>query len=397
MGERVWFWFRLLDGGADKAMMIGHISDTHLGVHAGVEPEREEDHYNAFKDAIDLFIRERVELVIHSGDILHEPKPYGTAMKVLIQEVRKLKGRGIPFLFTLGEHDISNVPSTPHPIILQLQGLGRYIGTGEPYQVGGVTVIGLHKHKRVEWKSLIEKFEKIQRMLPNIGGKKVLVLHQGIKEAWELGAELSIFELPAGFDYYAMGHIHKSYKRNWGSGLLAYPGATHWVKVDDSGECGVFIVDLSGDQALAEWVRLPNVRPKLRLEVDVRELDEKVKEITGVDYPSKPCLWLVVKADRPVSVQSIEQRLSDKFIIKRLQVIPAPTEGKVYASEPEISIDGELRRLAVKAIGDEKVIDFALNELLPRLASGDLVNAKEAVWKLWKSWPRDWAGSDSEG
>jgi len=377
-------------------MMIGHISDTHLGACAGTEPERERDYYDALEESIDLFIGERVDLVIHSGDILHEPRPYGTAMKALIQQVRRLKEHDIPFLFTLGEHDISSIPSTPHPIILQLQDLGRYIGDGEPCQIKGATVIGLHKHRRDERRALIEKLERIQGMLPSLEGRRILVLHQGVREAWGPGAELSINEIPAGFDYYAMGHIHRCYKRGLGGGLLAYPGAAHWVKVDDPDECGVFIVDLSGDQPRADWVRLRNVRPKIKLEVNADELDEKIGEILRAGYPSKPCLWLDVLADRPLSVQEVERRLGDGFIVKRLRVIPASAEGRVYSSGPEVDIDEELRRLAVMAIGDEEAVEFALSELLPRLASGDLAGAKEAVWRLWMS-RQEGEGGDKKG
>jgi len=369
-------------------MMIGHLSDTHLGACVRTEPEREEDYYNAFREAIEVFIREHVDLVIHSGDILDEPRPYGTAMKVLIQEVVRLKKHDIPFVFTLGEHDISNVPATPHPIILQLQDLGEYIGNGRPRRINGITVMGLYKHKRIERRNLISKLEEISRQLSNLEGKKVLVLHQGIKEAGGLGGELSIFEIPPGFDYYAMGHLHKSYQRNWGHGLLAYPGATHWVSVDDPSECGVFIVDLSGDQPSAEWVRLHNVRPKIKIEVNVNELETKLSELINVDYPMKPCLWIDITTDRQLTVQSIEKRLADKFIVKRVRQILARKEGKVYTQAEEMSLDEELESLAMKVIGNKQIVNFALKELLPRLASGELAEAQEAVWRFFKggSW-----------
>ena len=102
-------------------MMIGHMSDTHLGwYHTGERlVEREEDYYNAFREAVEVFIRERVDLVIHSGDILDTPRPYGTAVAVLIEGVRRLSENGIPFLFTLGEHDIPYIAGvTPYPMIL---------------------------------------------------------------------------------------------------------------------------------------------------------------------------------------------------------------------------------------------------------------------------------------
>jgi len=377
-------------------MMIGHISDTHLGACAGSDRDRENDHYEVFKEAVDLFIREHVDLVVHSGDILDEPRPYGTAMKVLIEGVRRLKEHGIQFLFTLGEHDISNIPSTPHPLILQLEGLGAYIGRGDPYEVDGVTIIGLHKHKRVERKRLLERLEEIGRRAPSLAGRKVLVLHQGIKEAFGLGAELSIPDIPAGFDYYAMGHIHKRYERRLGDGIIAFPGATHWVSVDDPDECGVYLVDLSGSQASVEWVRLQNVRPKMRRRLKAGEIDKEIEELANMSFHKKPCLWLEIVTDRPLDVRAVERRLCDRFIIKAIKPISAPAEGKSYISRLEMSLDEELRRLALEAIRNEEIVDFALGELLQHLSSGNLPDAKEAVWRFWKAWSGG-GGDDKQG
>jgi len=378
-------------------MMIGHISDTHLGACAGSEPEREGDHYRAFEEAIDLFIREHVDLVIHSGDILDEPRPYGTAMKILVEGVRRLREHGIQFLFTLGEHDISNVPSTPHPLILQLEGLGAYIGTGKPYEVGGATVIGLHKYKRVERRHLLGRLEEIGRGASSLAGKRVLVLHQGVKEAFGPGAELSISEIPAGFDYYAMGHIHKRYERGLGDGVIAFPGATHWVNVDDPDECGVYLVDLSGDQASVEWVRLQNVRPKMRLRLNASEAKDRIEELANKSFHMKPYLLLEIVVDKPLDVKEVEKKLGGGFIIKTIKLIPAPAEGRTYSSRPEINLDEELRRLALEVIGDEGVVDFALGELLQHLSSGNLSDAKEAVWRFWRAWSGGGGEGDRQG
>lgn len=42
----------------------------------------------SFLEAIEVFVREHVEVVIHSGDILDEPRPYGDAMRVLLEGAR---------------------------------------------------------------------------------------------------------------------------------------------------------------------------------------------------------------------------------------------------------------------------------------------------------------------
>jgi DNA repair exonuclease SbcCD nuclease subunit len=368
-------------------MIFGHISDTHLGACIRTRKEREDDYYNTFREAIELFIKEHVNLVIHSGDILDEPRPYGTAIKVLVQEVMKLKKHNIPFLFTLGEHDISNVPSTPHPIILELQDIGRYIGDGTPTEVNGVTIVGIYKHKRIEHTKLIEKLEKLSKQLLNIKGKKILVLHQGIKEIGGIGGELSILEIPPRFDYYAMGHLHVTYKKSLATGLLVYPGATHWVDVNDPSECGVFLVDISGDEPTAEWVKLNTVRPKLELEVNIKELDAKIAELNNMNWIISPCIWLDIVSEHPLDVQeiqNIERKLKAKFLTERIRTIITREETKTYTNFEEASLEEELRNLAIKVLKDEKLVDFALKELLPLLRQGDIAEAKELTWKFFK-------------
>jgi DNA repair exonuclease SbcCD nuclease subunit len=53
-------------------MKFSHISDTHLGQYRS-KKEREDDTYNAFKQAIEISIKDKVDFVIFSGDILIRP------------------------------------------------------------------------------------------------------------------------------------------------------------------------------------------------------------------------------------------------------------------------------------------------------------------------------------
>ncbi|MEM2234050.1 MAG: metallophosphoesterase family protein [Nitrososphaerota archaeon] len=366
-------------------MMVGHISDTHLGAFLGRSEElREvsEDVHASFLEAIDLFVREHVDLVIHSGDILDEPRPYGDAMRVLVEGAKSLRIRGIPLLFTLGEHDISSVPSTPHPLITQLAGLATYVGDGEPHEVGGLTVIGLHKHRRLERDRLVGRLEGLGETARGLEGKKVLVLHQGIRELFGPGSELSLSEVPQGFDYYAMGHIHGHHEVRLGRGLLAYPGPSHWVDVNDPDECGVLLVDLSGDEPEAQWIRLRSVRPKVRVSARAQQLEEVLRGLLEVEHRKKPVLWMEIEGD--ADLREVERRLADQYVIRRLVSRPLRRQGAELGHEGGLDIDGELRRLALQVIGDEEMVDFALGDLLRLLSTGEPMDAEQALWDFWK-------------
>ena len=54
-------------------MKFAHISDTHLGFSQFGTGERAKDVYNAFLQAIDISIKEKVEFVVFAGDIFHTP------------------------------------------------------------------------------------------------------------------------------------------------------------------------------------------------------------------------------------------------------------------------------------------------------------------------------------
>jgi len=54
-------------------MLFSHISDTHLGLVQYGSNERERDVYDAFNQAIDISISDKVDFVIFSGIFLRTP------------------------------------------------------------------------------------------------------------------------------------------------------------------------------------------------------------------------------------------------------------------------------------------------------------------------------------
>jgi len=366
-------------------MIIGHLSDTHLGAYAGKDNEREQDYYDAFQEALEIFIREHVKLVIHSGDILDSSKPYGTAMRVLAEGVKRLDERGIRFVFTLGEHDISNVPSTPHPYILDVLGIANYVGTGEPLVIGDVVIAGLHKYKKVEGEELRKKIKEVANRAKRVDGRRrVLVLHQGLIGLHKFAGEISKDDIPTDFDYYAMGHIHVSYEFRHGNGLVSYPGATHWVDWNDPETSYVNLVDLSSDDPKINKVRLESVRPRKERHVRFEALETLVRELTSSKHEDhkKPCLLIRVETSRPFDPKPFEDSLSASYIVDIKQVLKEVGR-EVLHEAPEI--DAELRRLAEVVLGSSEKAEFVLSELLKALNDEDWrKGALEIVWRAFK-------------
>lgn len=88
-----------------------HTADTHLGANWPAIAAKDKVQIPAFGEAfgqvIDCAIRESVDFVIHGGDLIDHPRPSVAAVSRLLDELKKLKLEGIPFIITKGSHDAS--------------------------------------------------------------------------------------------------------------------------------------------------------------------------------------------------------------------------------------------------------------------------------------------------
>ena len=371
-------------------MLIGHISDTHLGASPYGLIEREKDFYEAFEEAVDIMIKEHVDAVIHSGDIFDAPKPSGTALVRFFRGIRRLAESGAKVFFTLGEHDISRMPATPSPFLFSEMNLATYVGDGEPHTYNGLTVVGFHKHRKSEIDSLRDKLKGLERL--QVEGKKVLVLHQALIEFHEFAGEITQQDLPKGFDYYAMGHLHDRKQASFEGfrGPICYPGSTEATSVEGirEREKGFYLVDLSGETASAQWIKLNSVRPQLKLEVEYEEIDRiigSVLEKIG-PYKKSPMVNITVKGknvDRDIAYAKLKQ-LCDMALYCQKSVIDEAIYADEISGRPA-DIDREMMELAAKIMKSSNAASFAINELLPALSEGRLDEVANLMWSAFKA------------
>jgi hypothetical protein len=85
-----------------------------------------------------------------------------------------------------------------------------------------------------------------------------------------------------------------------------------------------------------------------------------------------------------VDLKSIEGRLAQKYVIRRLVLRRKPREGVDLGHEEELNVDAELRRLALETVGDEEVVEYALGELLKLLSEGKTEDAERSLWEFWR-------------
>ncbi len=367
-------------------MIFSHISDTHLGLEQYGLNEREKDVYDSFNQAIDTSIKDHVDFVIFAGDIFHEPKPSGTAINQMANGLKRLKQNSIASFFILGEHDISRIRATPIPFVYHNLGFSKYIGQGKPIEYKGILLAGFDKIRKAEMPQYEEKFAEIDKLVQNHSGHTILVLHQGVTEFNKFAAEIQSTDLPKNFTYYAMGHLHdKDIKQfNHLKGPIAYPGSIELTTSEGIKDTkkGFFEVDISGKEAKPNWIEL-DTRPQFSFKTEYQELSKTIDEISEkiVNSRKKPIIEVKIQGENiePDHIQAQIARLNS-LVLRCIWRISTKqiSDSSVFLDRPNV-IDDEMFRLSVDALGSKQAASFAIRELLPVLASGEIKEASQII------------------
>ena len=366
-------------------MLFSHISDTHLGLQQYGLEEREQDIYDSFNQSIDISIKDHVDFVIFAGDIFHTPNPSGAAILQMANALKRLNQNSIESFFILGEHDISRMRATPVPYVYHNLEFSKYVGRGEPVYHNDVMIAGFDKIRKNEISTFEEKFREIDTLAKQHNGHKILVLHQGITEINQFAGELNSSDLPKNFTYYAMGHLHDKFVKQFDQlgGPLAYPGSTEMTTSEGIKETekGFFEVDISSQEAKPNWIKL-DTRPQFSTKIEAKDLDASISEILEKisTFDKKPLVEIKIigkDIERDV-VQTKISQIIPQTLHCSWKMLQNEDASSVLLNRPA-RIDEELFKLAVNALKSEKLANFAVNDLLPLLSTNQLEQATQLV------------------
>ena len=235
-------------------MRILHTADTHLGYTAynkldenGLN-QREADVYKAFEGVVSLALEEKVDAVLHAGDLFDSVRPSNRAIAHALEQIGRLQAEDIPFVAISGNHSTPRLRETGSvfSIMSVLPNVkAAYRGRYEKIEVGGTTVHAI-PHCPTN-----EAFgEELKLLAPSGGGYQVAMLHAGIVgvDVFRMG-EVNENTCPLGpliqdgFDYVALGHYHRHTEvaRN-----VVYAGSVETLSFSEAGDAkGCVILDLS--------------------------------------------------------------------------------------------------------------------------------------------------------
>ncbi|MCH7561669.1 MAG: metallophosphoesterase, partial [Thaumarchaeota archaeon] len=167
------------------------------------------------------------------------------------------------------------------------------------------------------------------------------------------------------------------------NGPIAYPGSTELISEGiKETKKGFFEVDISGEEAIPNWIQL-DTRPQFSFKTEYKELSKTIDEISEkiVNSTKKPIVEVKIQGEKIETdhVQAQIARLNLLVLrcswgISTKQV----SDSSIFLDRPNV-IDDEMFRLSVDALGSEQAANFAIKELLPILASGEIKEASQII------------------
>ena len=123
-----------------------------------------------------------------------------------------------------------------------------------------------------------------------------------------------------GFDYVALGHIHKLDYNNEENQNIVYPGSTVSLGFDELGEHGMIVGDVEKEKIKLEFIPLDEMQFKLH-EVDVTEIiskEELIEKINGLNFDENNLVEIILVGKRnfEINIYELYKLILNNKIIK---------------------------------------------------------------------------------
>lgn len=276
-----------------------HTADLHLDTPfkglSNDNPELANQLKNAtlrtFHRIVDLCIREQVDFLLIAGDIFDGEMQSLAAQLRLAEELKRLKAVGIPTFIVTGNHDplvswISELKMPAGVYRFDAQGVKKetFVKKGKPT----VDIYGISFETRSVEKNLAKEFT-LQEPMADFS---IALLHGSIGSSQHHPyAPFCMDDVRnKGFDYWALGHVHKKEIINAAFPAVVYPGNPQGRDFGETGPRGCYKVTLSPSKAPdiefipTQTLRFEEITINVEGAESINDLNDLLQAIQVDDY-----------------------------------------------------------------------------------------------------------------
>ncbi|NIO37809.1 hypothetical protein GTO27_08920 [Candidatus Bathyarchaeota archaeon] len=262
-----------------EAFSFVHAADLHLGYSQYGLETRRRDFDQAFQELVDKTIDLEPDFMIIAGDIFHHARPSNITLEDAIRTFSRLREVKIPVLTVDGSHDsapnmLTGTVLNPLDSAELIYHLPRHEGACWRKK-GCCYIYGIPNFRtRRKTEESLPAFMEQNKPKPDPKLFNIFVFHMALDLPKVIPpymeAEVPPELIPAGFNYYAAGHIHKFLQEEFKSGILVYSGSTETVGYEEAKVGKGFYhvqVDEKG-RASPQLIKLESARKFVVLEQD---------------------------------------------------------------------------------------------------------------------------------
>ena len=238
--------------------------------------------FKSFRNIIDICSDKKVDFLIISGDIFDSESKSLAAQLRFVSELKSLSEKGIPAYFICGNHDplkswldTSDLPEN----VIRFGSSGVQFLTFKKADTAIADIHGISFNEKAISRNLAAEF----KLAPDPAPISIAVLHGtvGAPGPHENYAPFSREDVAGkGFDYWALGHIHKKKVVSASNPAILYPGNPQGRDFGESGEKGCYLVEISeGHDPVVEFIPSQVIRFE-NLEIDMSAVG-KIESLQG--------------------------------------------------------------------------------------------------------------------
>ena len=216
------------------------------------------DFYRAFEEFVDLALKAKPDLVLHTGDLFDSVRPSNRALTLALEQLLRFSEAEIPVVLIAGNHSTPKLRETGSVFRLfeHLKGIYPiYKGEYERLDIGEATV---HALPHCEPEAMIKELAKF---VPTKKEYNLGMLHAGVSSLrmFRMG-EFNESIVPSSMlrtdlDYFALGHYHNysDVTKN-----AFYAGSTERLSFAEAGESkGFVLIDLAKRKQEFKTLHIP--------------------------------------------------------------------------------------------------------------------------------------------
>ena len=326
-------------------MKFIHISDVHLGAGKDVLREiginRYDEIWQTFRKSIETAIRMQPDLVLITGDLFHrEP---------LLKELREvnyiLSGlRDSKVVIVAGNHDYIS-DSSYYRTFKWSDNIDMITNdkiTCIRYDDIKTTVYGMSYHTREIRENIFDN------IVPDNDEINILIAHGGDEKHIPMDYKKI---LSNGFDYVALGHIHKPDYNTEKKQNIVYPGSTIAMGFDELGKHGFIVGNVEKDSLDIAFIPVDK-REFKEIQFDISKIndeDELIEKLNSIYLDENNLYKIILTGKRNFEI-NINNLI--KFIIKE-NIIKIKNETKLNYDLDYMANESTLKGIFINEIINE--------------------------------------------